>query len=113
MIFVFRSTIFPIRIKVDEVYRKLEQLCDVLEGVTQASYDPNPHELRISESNEFLDGVKKLFTESDANEQIRLMTIAPREWGRQKIERWFVFIVILSIFFHLLKYLSLSISYIY
>ena len=112
-ILVFRSTVFPIRIKVDEVYRKLQQLCDVLEGVTQASYDPNPHELRISESNELLDGVKKLFTESDANEQIRLMTIAPKEWGRQKIERWFVFIVIFSIFFHLLKHLSLSISYIY
>ena len=110
---MFRSTIFPIRIKVDEVYRKLQQLCDELEGVTQASYDPNPHELRISESNELLDGVKKLFAESDANEQIRLMTIAPREWGRQKIERCFVFIVILSIFFHLLKYLSLSISHIY
>ena len=63
--------------------------------------------------HELLDGVKKLFAESDANEQIRLMTIAPREWGRQKVERWFVFIVILSIFFHLLKYLSLSISHIY
>ncbi len=81
---MFRSTVFPIRIKVDEVYRKLQQLCDVLKGVAQASYDPNPHELRISESNELLDGVKKLFAESDANEQIRLMTIAPREWGRQK-----------------------------
>lgn len=95
------------------MYRKLQQWCDVLEGVTQTSYDPNPHELRISESNEFLDGLKKLFVESDANEKIRLMTIAPREWGRQKVERWFVFIVIFSIFFHLLKRLSLSISYIY
>jgi hypothetical protein len=110
---VFRSAIFSIRTKVDEVYRKLQQLCDVLEGVTQAPYDPNPHELRISESNELLDGMKKLFVESDTNEQIRLMTISPREWGRQKIERWFVFIVIFSIFFHLLNYLSLSISYIY
>ena len=110
---MFRSTIFAIRIRVDEVYRKLEQLCDELQGVTQASYDPNLHEPRISQSNDLLDGVKKLFAESDANEQIRLMTIAPREWGRQKIERWIVFIVILSIFFHLLKYLSLSISHIY
>ncbi|CAF1684160.1 unnamed protein product, partial [Adineta ricciae] len=75
-----KSTVFPIRVKVDEVYRKLQQWRDVLEGVTQASHDPNPHELRISESNEFLDGLKKLFVESDANEKIRLMTIAPREW---------------------------------
>ena len=45
----------------------------------------------ICESNEFLDGLKKLYGDSDANEQVRLMTIAPKEWGRQKIEKWCVF----------------------
>ena len=34
--------------------------------------------------------MKKLFAESDVNEQICLMTVAPRECSRQKIERWFV-----------------------
>lgn len=105
--------VVPIRVKVDEAYRKLQQLCDLLEGVNQASHDPNPHELKISESNELLENVKKLFVESDSNEQIRLMTIAPREWGRQRIEKWFVFIVIFSNYFHLLKDLSLSIFCIY
>jgi hypothetical protein len=38
----------------------------------------------ICESNELLDGLKKLYADSDANEQVRLMTIAPKEWGRQK-----------------------------
>ena len=91
MTFAFRSVVLPIRAKVDEVYRKLHQLCDVLDGTVQVSHDPNPHELRISESNELLDGLKKLFVDSDADEQVRLMTIAPKEWGRQNIERWCVF----------------------
>lgn len=91
-------TVSPIRAKVDEVYRKLHQLCDALEEKPQISYDPNPHGLRISESNELLDGLKKLFTESSADEQVRLMTIAPKEWGRQKIKKWFVFIFICFLF---------------
>ena len=33
----------------------------------------------ISESNELLSGLKKSFAESDADEQIRLTTIAPKE----------------------------------
>lgn len=91
---MFRSTVFPIRVKVDEVYRNLHQLCDVLEEVTPVLHDPNPHELRISECNELLDGLKKLFDESNDHEQIRLMTIAPKTWGRQKIEKWFASMVI-------------------
>jgi hypothetical protein len=38
----------------------------------------------ICESNELLAGLKNLFADSDADEQVRLMTIAPKEWGRQK-----------------------------
>jgi len=45
----------------------------------------------ICESNELLAGLKNLFADSDADEQVRLMTIAPKEWGRQKIEKWCVF----------------------
>jgi hypothetical protein len=41
----------------------------------------------ICESNELLAGLKNLFADSDADEQVRLMTIAPKEWGRQKIEK--------------------------
>ena len=91
MTIVFRSAVLPIRAKVDEVYRKLNRLCDILDGKSQVSHDPNPHGLMICESNELLDGLKKLYADSDANEQVRLMTIAPKEWGRQKIEKWCVF----------------------
>jgi hypothetical protein len=73
------------------VYRKLNRLCDILDGKSQVLHDPNPHGLMISESNELLGGLRKLYADSDANEQVRLMTIAPKEWGRQKIEKWCVF----------------------
>jgi hypothetical protein len=33
----------------------------------------------ICESNELLDGLKKLYAESDADEQVRLMKTAPKE----------------------------------
>lgn len=95
---MFRSAVFSIRVKVDEVYRKLHHLYDVLEGLPQVSHDPSVHKLRISESNELLDGLKRLFDNSNTDEQIRLMTIAPNTWGREKIEKWFVFIVIFLYF---------------
>ena len=88
---MLRSAVSPIRAKVDEVYRKLHRLCDILDEKSQVSYDPNLHRLRISESNELLNDLKRLFAESDADEQVRLMTIAPKEWSRQKIEKWCVF----------------------
>ena len=91
MTIVFRSAVSPIRTKVDEVYRKLNRLCDVLDGKSQLSNDPNPHELTIYESNELLSGLKKLYADSDVDERVRLMTIAPKDWGRQQIAKWCVF----------------------
>ncbi|CAM4971253.1 unnamed protein product [Rotaria socialis] len=87
-----RSAVLPIRAKVDEVYRKLNRLCDILDEKSHVSYDPNPHGLRICESNDLLDGLKKLYADSNDSEQVRLMTIAPEEWGRQKIEKCWTFI---------------------
>ena len=73
------------------MYRKLNRLCDILDEKSQDLHDPNPHELTISEANELLGGLRKLYADSDASEQVRLMTMAPTEWGRQKIEKWCVF----------------------
>ena len=86
--FNFRSAVRPIRLKIDELYRELHQLCDVLEGRNESSRDPNPHGLLVSESNELLDGLKMLFSNGSDQEQVRLMTIAPKTWGRQKMEKW-------------------------
>lgn len=73
------------------MYRKLNRLCDILDGKCEVSHDPNPHRVMICESNELLDGFKKFYADSNANEQVRFMTIAPKEWGLQKIEKWCVF----------------------
>ncbi|CAF4942860.1 unnamed protein product [Rotaria socialis] len=78
----------PIRAKIDEVYRYLHELCDVLEGQPQYQRNANPHNLLISESNELLGGLKRLLDESDDKEQTRLMTIAPQQWGRKQVEKW-------------------------
>ncbi|CAF4422096.1 unnamed protein product, partial [Didymodactylos carnosus] len=80
------SAVLSIRAKVDEVYRKLNQLCDILDGKSQDSHDPNPHGLMICESNELLTDSENLFADSNADEQVRLMTIAPKQWGRQKMD---------------------------
>ena len=60
----------------------------MLEGKVQDRHNANPHNLLISESNELLHGLKILFNESDDAEQVRLMTIAPKQWGRKKVEKW-------------------------
>ena len=62
-----------------------------MDGKSQLSNDPNPHELTVYESNELLSGLKKLYADSGADEKVRLMTIAPKDWGRQKVEKWCVF----------------------
>ena len=73
------------------MYRKLNRLCDTLDGKSQVLHAPNSHRLMICESNELLAGLRKLHADSDSNEQVRLMIIAPTGWGRQKIEKWCVF----------------------
>ena len=85
-----RSIVAPIRRRIDQVYTHLHQLCDILEGQVSNSTQANPHGLCIEESNELISGLKKLFNESSTAEQVRLMTIAPKTWGRKKTEKWCV-----------------------
>ncbi|CAF4747989.1 unnamed protein product, partial [Rotaria sp. Silwood2] len=72
-----------------QVYTYLHGLCDILEGKSGNEHNPNPHELLVEESNNLLTGLKNLFNESYASEQVRLLTIAPKAWGREKIRKWF------------------------
>jgi hypothetical protein len=78
-----------IREKVDDVYRHLRHLCDILENSHDQLQDSNPHAIEIDESNKLLSGIKQLFKQSSDAEQIRLMTIAPVDWGRIMIRKWF------------------------
>ena len=45
--------------------------------------------LSISKINQLLSGFKSLFERSINTEQIRSLTIAPMDWERSKMERWF------------------------
>ena len=90
MSFLRRSIVAPIRRRIDQVYTHLHQLCDILEDKVSNSTQANPHGLRIEESNELISGLKKLFNESSTAEQVRLMTIAPKTWGRKNTEKWCV-----------------------
>jgi len=78
-----------IREQIDDVYRHLRGLCDILENNNSQSHVPNPHALEIDETNKLLDGVKQLYEQSSTAERIRLMTIAPIDWGRIVLQKWF------------------------
>ena len=68
----------------------MHQLRDVLEGKLHSSTTMDPHVSRIEESNQLLTGLKKLLNESNKFEQVLLMTIVSKEWGREKIQSWYV-----------------------
>lgn len=75
-----------IRNKVGHVCSLLRDLCETL---TRKEDQSPVFDLSSNDSNEFLDGLKHLYKESSDIEQIRLLTIAPAEWGRVKIQEWF------------------------
>ena len=83
-----RFTTRPIRSQIDDVYRHLHGLCDVLEGKSIQANNPNRHQLLVQESNDLLTDLKKLLNESDNSDQVRLPTVAPKEWGREKVRKW-------------------------
>ncbi|CAF2780779.1 unnamed protein product [Rotaria sp. Silwood2] len=45
--------------------------------------------LTLSEKNELINGLKNLFHVSNKQEQVRLLTIAPTDWGRQRLQKFF------------------------
>ena len=45
--------------------------------------------LKLADKEYLLDGFKFLINTSDRHQQIRLLTLAPPEWGRTKVEEYF------------------------
>ena len=45
--------------------------------------------LKLADKEYLLDGFKILINSSDRDDQIRLLTLAPPEWGRTKVEEYF------------------------
>ncbi|CAF1634139.1 unnamed protein product, partial [Adineta ricciae] len=72
---------------------KLNKTSREIEGETGQNGEENKkHEsclLNLSEKEELIDGFKYLYSTSNRMEQVRLLTIAPASWGRQKVQMFF------------------------
>ena len=70
-------------------------MCDNLlrnkkkEKTTESPGNDNLLLLILSEKNESICGFKKLYNASDKLEQMRLLTIAPTHWRRQRLQKSF------------------------
>ncbi|CAF1542850.1 unnamed protein product [Adineta ricciae] len=78
-----------IRNQIDDIYRYLQDLCDVLEDNDPQLHLPNPHSLETNESNALLYGLKEPYQLSSEVEQTCLMTIGPLSWGKVMLSKWF------------------------
>lgn len=77
---------------VDKTYFKLKELSNIL--LPRSRHDDEPRtlsslDLSIDDALWILSRVRELFSISDYNEQQRLMTMLPPEWGRDRISNWF------------------------
>ena len=73
-----------IRENVNTACSYLHTLCDSLLDTEFESLNNN---LSMNDVNALLSGLKMLFQESHEDEQIRLLTISPENWGRSKIQK--------------------------
>jgi len=62
---------------------------DIMKTPATASTVLSTTTLTVYETNELLDGFKLLFSSSDYDEQVRLLTLAPSNWGRVQMENFF------------------------
>ncbi|CAF1471548.1 unnamed protein product [Rotaria sordida] len=65
-----------------------EKLTDSID-LTSAPRHSNLSNITLDEADELIGGIKKLFSDNDNVEKIRLMTLCPEAWGRQKIQEFF------------------------
>ena len=50
---------------------------------------PETNQLAVSDADTLIEGLRKLFDSSSDDEQIRLLTVAPSDWGRNRIINFF------------------------
>ena len=59
-------------------------VCDTIAEKREVPETNQLATLAVGESNALIEGLQKLFNESSDDEQIRLLTVAPFNWGRSK-----------------------------
>ncbi|CAF4708967.1 unnamed protein product [Rotaria sp. Silwood2] len=77
---------------VDETYFKLKEFSNILLPRSRHNNEPrtlSSLDLSTDDAIWILDSLRELFSISDNNEQQRLMTMLPPEWGRYRISNWF------------------------
>ncbi|CAF4037043.1 unnamed protein product [Rotaria sp. Silwood1] len=81
--------------QVNRACEMLHTMCENLLHNNKKKKNTEPPEndnlllLTLSEKNELIGGIKKLYNASDKLEQVRLLTIAPAHWGRQRLQNFF------------------------
>lgn len=67
----------------------LQRHSNYKKGSVGLSENNNKSVLTLSEKNQLIYGLKNLYDASDKLEQGRILTIAPANWGRQKLQNFF------------------------
>ncbi|CAF4040399.1 unnamed protein product [Rotaria sp. Silwood1] len=82
-----------LREKLNSVNIALNNLCEtILKSKTTMIQNPNESvsmNIKLNDCQSLLNGIKQFFFLSKKEQQIQLLTIAPPDWGRKKIEFYF------------------------
>ena len=87
--FLFRRHTNVVRSQIDEAIRTIRMLCDNFVLKNWKSEKNENLQLSINESDVLIEGLRQIFSNSSEDEQIRLLTVAPIDWGRNKIAKFF------------------------
>ncbi|CAF1539642.1 unnamed protein product [Rotaria magnacalcarata] len=81
-------TMRTMRRNVTRAIEIIKETADEIDS-TSASIQSNSMSLTVNETDILIDGMKILFKSSDYDEQVRLLTLAPPNWGRPQIQKFF------------------------
>ena len=89
-------TWFPFRRQTNQLDKQVTMAVELIRSAAEALRHPqdiaqlSSHlSLKLADKEYLLDGFKFLIKSSDPDEQIRLLTLAPPEWGRIKVQEYF------------------------
>ena len=79
--------------KLDGTYIALHNLCGKISTsnskTTTSSTNFTTPNIKLNDANTLIDGLKQLFFLGTEDQQLQLLTMAPPDWGRKKIESFF------------------------
>ncbi|CAM4790993.1 unnamed protein product [Rotaria magnacalcarata] len=81
-------TMRTMRRNVTRAIEIIKETADEIDS-TSASIQSNSMSLTVNETDILIDGMKILFKSSDYDEQVRLLTLSPPNWGRPQIQKFF------------------------